>query len=172
MFIRKKRIQNVWIDTRADSESCPSGSLNTFMGHFFRVSFDQSSCLPGSESIFGMSQAPPMCARASLSRDGFYYEGPWVDYPLASFTFDLQGAFLPTWDRRGLLTLRMRNMWSLIFYLGRSQPSPSTVLLFLSWSFSPQRTTPAICPSSPSISCFSMVRDKVKTVFWPGKSHG
>lgn len=66
--------------------------------------------LPGSESMFGISQAPPMCARASLSQDGFYYEGPWVDYRLASFTFDLQGAFLPTCDQRGLLTLRMRNM--------------------------------------------------------------
>lgn len=71
MFIRKKRIQNVWIDTRADSESCPSGSLNTFMGHFFRVSFDQSSCLPGSESIFGMSQAPLIYACAAFSQDRF-----------------------------------------------------------------------------------------------------
>ena len=27
--------------------------------------------LPGSESVFGISQGPPMCACASLSQDGF-----------------------------------------------------------------------------------------------------
>ena len=71
VFIRKKRIQYVWIDTQADSESCPSGSLNAFMGHFFQVSFDQSSCLPGSESIFGMSQGSLICACTSFNQDGF-----------------------------------------------------------------------------------------------------
>ena len=28
--------------------------------------------LPGSQSIFGISQDPHMCAHASLSQDGFY----------------------------------------------------------------------------------------------------
>ena len=35
--------------------------------------------LPGSTSIFGISQDRPMCARISLSQDGFYLRGLWVD---------------------------------------------------------------------------------------------
>ena len=53
----------------------------------------------------------------------------------------------------GLLTLRMRNMWSLIFYLGRAQPPLSIVLLFLSRSIGPQDQTQTVCPGVPSISC-------------------
>ena len=36
-----------------------------------------------------------------------------------------------------LLTLRMRNMWSLIFCLGRAQPVSSMALLVSSWSIYP-----------------------------------
>ena len=36
------------------------------------------------------------------------------------------------------LILRMRNIWSLIFYLGRAQPPLWTVLLLICWSFSLQ----------------------------------
>ena len=34
--------------------------------------------LPGSQSIFGISQNPPRCVHASLSQDGFYRRGLWV----------------------------------------------------------------------------------------------
>ena len=54
--------------------------------------------------------------------------------------FDLQGAFLHMCSRGGLLTSWMRNMWSLIFYLGRAQPPLSIVLLLLSQSIGPQGT--------------------------------
>ena len=37
-------------------------------------------------------------------------------------------AFLHMCGRGGLLTSRMRNMWSYIFYLGKAQPPPSIVL--------------------------------------------
>ena len=37
----------------------------------------------------------------------------------------------------GLLTSRMRNVWSLTFCLGRAQPLSSMVLLFSSWSIYP-----------------------------------
>ena len=37
-----------------------------------------------------------------------------------------------------LLTLRMKNMWSLTFYLSRTQPSFSNCPIFLSWSIGPQ----------------------------------
>ena len=50
--------------------------------------------LPGSKSIFAICQDFPMCSCASLSQDGFYRRGLWVD--LATWhhsPFDLQGAF-------------------------------------------------------------------------------
>ena len=51
------------------------------MGHFFWVSFGQFKilkkllALPGSASLFGVSQGSPMCACASLSQDGFQGRG-------------------------------------------------------------------------------------------------
>ena len=92
--------------------------------------------LPGSKSVFGISQDLPTCVHASLSQDGFYWRGLWVD--LATWhhsPFDLQGAFLHMYSRGGLLTSRMRNMWSLIFYLGRAHPPLSIVLLFFFFFF-------------------------------------
>ena len=68
--------------------------------------------LPGSESIFGIFQDSPECAHISLSQDGFYQRDIWVEYQLAPLCFDLQGAFPHMRGQRGLLTLRMRNMWS------------------------------------------------------------
>ena len=68
--------------------------------------------LPGSQSIYGISQDPPMCAHAFLSQDGFYQRGLWVEHPLTSLPFDLQGAFLHVCDLGHLLTSGIRNMWS------------------------------------------------------------
>ena len=53
--------------------------------------------------------------------------------------------------RGGLLTLRMRNMWSLIFYLGGAQPPLLIVLLFPSHLGSigvsvHRERTPTVCP--------------------------
>ena len=42
---------------------------------------------PGSQSIFGISQEPSMCAHASLSQDGFYHTGTWIDRPLTLLPF-------------------------------------------------------------------------------------
>ena len=38
--------------------------------------------LPGSQSIFGISQDPPIWVYTSLSQDGFCQKGIWVEYPL------------------------------------------------------------------------------------------
>ena len=38
--------------------------------------------LPGSLSIFSISQNPPMCAHASFSQGGSYQKGLWVERPL------------------------------------------------------------------------------------------
>ena len=116
---------------------------------FKSLIWDISSMLPltnhfdllGSVSIFGVSQDLPMCAGASLSQDGFCRRGLWVvSVSWHHSPLDLQGAFLRMCSRGGLLTLRMRNMRSLIFYLGRAQPPPSIVLLLPSQSIGPQGT--------------------------------
>ena len=131
MFIKRKK-STVRMDRHTGRlrgrvpESHPCGNLNYFYGAFllvvlWPVFFD----LPGSQSISGISQDLSMYVHASLSKHGFYHKSLWVF--LASLPFDLQGAFLCTCSHGGLLTSRMRNMWS-----GKAQPHPLTVLLFSS----------------------------------------
>ena len=133
IFIRrKKRIQYVWIDTRADSESVAALVFITYTGHFFQVSFGPSFDLPDSESVSGISQDPPMCIRASLSQGGFHGEGLWA--ALIPLPFRLPRNCLV---RKVSLTSRMRNMCSRIFYLRRAQPPLSIVLISSSHSFHP-----------------------------------
>ena len=50
--------------------------------------------LPGSESVFGISQGPPMCAHASLSQDRFHQKGLWV----ASIAPLLTSKELSSWE--------------------------------------------------------------------------
>ena len=38
--------------------------------------------LPGSQSIFGISQNPSMCMCTSLRQDAFYQKGVWIEPPL------------------------------------------------------------------------------------------
>ena len=83
VFIKRKRVQYVWIGTWADSEgeslSCALVAVwSTFMRCFFQVSLVNHFGLPCSQSIFGISQDPPKCAQASLSQNGFYRKGIWV----------------------------------------------------------------------------------------------
>ena len=60
--------------------------------------------------------------------------------------YGYQLTLLPFWTPRSLSTrvvrkifwLRMRNIWSLIFCLGRAQAPLSVVLLFLSWYIGPR----------------------------------
>ena len=72
---RKKRVQyEVWTDTSGErvAELHPRGSLNYFYGVLLsRFPLANHFDLPGLQSIFGISQDPPMCVHASLSRDGF-----------------------------------------------------------------------------------------------------
>ena len=66
----------MWIDTLADSgrvpERKPHGGFNHFYEVFLLVSFGQLLQLPGSQSIFSISQGLPMCALESLSQVEFY----------------------------------------------------------------------------------------------------
>ena len=100
------------------------------MGHFFQVSCGQSFwfalfivCI-----WYILVSSQEVCI--SLSQDGFYWKGLWVDHPLASFSFGLKEGFLCTCGQGGLLTSRMRNVWS-----KQDQLPPSIALLFSSSSF-------------------------------------
>ena len=68
--------------TRADSHSlrvAPSWQLDLlFWGVSSGFLLTSHSDLPGAGSIFGVSQAPPVCAHASPSQDGFHCKGLWV----------------------------------------------------------------------------------------------
>ncbi|KAM9052086.1 uncharacterized protein AAG666_001621 isoform 1-T9 [Megaptera novaeangliae] len=47
--------------------------------HYLKFPLANHLALPGSESIFGISQDPPMCVCASLSQDGFQRRDLWLD---------------------------------------------------------------------------------------------
>ena len=66
LFIRRKKSTCVWID------SWSHAPLNHFLGAFFsRFPLANYLALTSFESEFVITQGPPMCARASFSRDGF-----------------------------------------------------------------------------------------------------
>ena len=94
--------------------------------------FDSS----GSESTFGIFQDPSMCAHAFLRQGGFYRRGLQVISITPFWTSKKPSEHEPSWGV--LLSCRMRNMWSLVFYLGRAQPPLWIVLLLIFWNFCPQ----------------------------------
>ena len=63
VFIRRKNSTCEQTYGRVQRESCPHDCLNHLDGAFLPV--------PGSESVFGFSQDPPMCACTSVIQDGF-----------------------------------------------------------------------------------------------------
>ena len=120
------------------AELYPHGILSYFYGAFL-LGFLLANhlYLPCSQSMFSISQDPPMCVHTSLSQDEFYCKGLWIEHPLTAdrshpctagrsstawasreafisgsleVLFDFQGAFLFSCGQGGLLTLRMRNM--------------------------------------------------------------
>ena len=113
--------------------------------------------LPGSESIFGISQDLPMCVHTSLSQDGFYRRGLWID--LASFSISPlltskepfcacvvgEVSWLLEWEICGLLS----SIWA-----GRSLLSQLSCCSCLGVSVH-REWTPAVCPGGPSNSCLS-----------------
>ena len=117
----------------------PTGTVVwiTFMGQFFWVFLNQSSCLPGSESVFDLSQSLPMCACSSFSLEGFQQRGLAAGR-LAPLTmrwrsppFDLQGIFLCTWSQGSLLNFENEEcsgLFSLI-WAGPSLPPHPTFIV-------------------------------------------
>ena len=105
----------MWIDTWAE-RVLPSWQFKSLIwgissGFPLADHFD----LPGSESIFDLSQNPPVGVCPSLGQDGFQERGLWLARHHS--LFGLQRAFI---DRKVSMTLRMRTLWYLIFYLGRA----------------------------------------------------
>ena len=110
--------------------------------------------LPGSESVFGLSQDPLMYACASLSQDGFQQRGLWVVdityYGVTPLPFlSSKEPFYACVVGKLSLTSRMRNTWSLI-WAGLSSSSSS------SWSFCPQGTNSSCSAWDQSISYLRM----------------
>ena len=132
MFIKRKK-STVRVDRHTGRlrgrvpELHLCGNLNYFYGAFLLVFLWPIIliCLVHSPYQVYLRILPCVCMHLSAKRDGSYRKSLWV--LLASLPFDLQGAFLCTCSHRGLLTSRMRNMWS-----GQAQPHPLTVLLFSS----------------------------------------
>ena len=118
----------MWIDTweGSESESCPRGSLGHLYGAFLLGFLWPIIDLPGSKSVFGISRDFPRCACTSLSQDGFYGRGLWVDLVTWHHSpLDLQGAFLPMCSRRGLLT--SKNEEYVVSYLLSGQGPASSL---------------------------------------------
>ena len=98
----------------------------TFMGHFFWVSFDWSSWFAWFWVCVWYPSGSSTWVYTSFSQDGIQQSGLWV---VASLTvrwcpspWTSKEPFGTCIVREASLTLRMRNMWSVISYLVRAQP--------------------------------------------------
>ena len=126
MFIRRKE-ESIWIHTwvrRRGSDQRESRALTVvwiiFMGHFFWVSFDQSSCFVWFwVHIWYISGSSHVCARTSLSQDRFLQRGLWVGWHHSPF--NLQETFLCMGNRESLFGLKNEKYVVSVFYLGRAQ---------------------------------------------------
>ena len=127
VFIRGKRFRVDRHRGRLRERITSSWCLNHLYGHFFPMSFGQSFCfawfwvciwyISGSSCVLAHLSARTDLAKRFMSS-------------LASLPF-----WLPRSRQVGKvsLALRMTNMWSLIFYLGRAQPLQlSCFMAFLS----------------------------------------
>ena len=110
----------------------PHGGLNYFYGGISsEFPLMNQLALPGSESVFGVSQKPPMCVHTSPSQGGFWWKGLCVCWHHS--LFDLQGASLQVYSWEGVLDLENEKYVVLVFYLERT-----LLLLLLFWSICPK----------------------------------
>ena len=117
-------------------ESCPRGSLN----HLFRTFLlgvlwpIVLICLVQSLCLVYLRMLPGMCTHLLAKMNSTEQAYGKLASLSITLPFCLQGIFLCLCSWGGFLTLRMRNMWSLFFHLGRTLPPPLIVLLFSSCS--------------------------------------
>ena len=93
-----------------------------------------------------------MCAHTPHSQDGFCCKGLWVEHPLTSLLFDLQGAFLCICGQGGLLTWKMRNMWS-----GQDPASSLNCLAVLILEFLSTGNEPPVALPCRGVGCISVL---------------
>ena len=81
LFIRRKK-STVRVDGHTGGlreRDAPSWKFESLLwGISSRFPLANHFDLPGSESVFGIAQDPPMCACAFLSQDGFHRRSLWV----------------------------------------------------------------------------------------------
>ena len=129
------------------------------MGHFFQISFDQSSCFAWFwVRVWSPSGSCSVCVRVSQPRwilakrpMGSWRHLLWGD---TASLFDLQGAFLHICRQEGLL--RGWGLWGLLslIWAGPSLPyHPAFMEFLLLWSFCPRGRN---CSAwGPSMSCLN-----------------
>ena len=91
MFIRREK-SAVCVNRHMGRlrESCPCGSLNHFHGAFLLgLPLASHFDLPGSKTVFGISQCSPKCVWASLSQGGSQQRGLWVAWHHSPFGVSL-----------------------------------------------------------------------------------
>ena len=111
--------------------------------------------LPGSKSVFGISQDLPMCARASLSQDGFYHRALWVDLTSLSVTPLLTSK--ETFCACVVREVSWLQEWGICSLLSSIWAGPSFLSQLSCYSrfgvLVHRELTPTACPGGPSISC-------------------
>ena len=80
VLVGGKGVKYVWKDTGVDSELHPHGSWHQLCGTFLPDFLWWSFWLAWFESIFDISQDPPVCTCTSLNQDGFHPRDVWVDF--------------------------------------------------------------------------------------------
>lgn len=157
VFSRRKWEWYVCIDTQVGSETVtPAGSLNHIYGALLQGFFWSIIliCVVLSPFVVYLMILP--CVRCDppshLSQGGFQ----WVAWKVAlvSLPFWSPRSFL---DRKVPLTSRMRNMWSLLYFIwaGPIQP-PLSIVLLIFWSF---------CPHGMNSSCLPPASSSINSLF-------
>ena len=129
------------------------------MGHFFWVSFGQSSRFACFWVCIWYISGSSHMLHASFSQDRFLQRGPWVDWH--HLFFDLYGTSLCVSSWEHLLDFENETYVVSIFYLGRGQ------LLSRSCCFaiSVHRGQTSCLAWGPSISCLSLT-SALKKSLW------
>ena len=92
-FIKGEMVQDTGI-LRERVRVAPSWQFELLLWDIsFHFSLANHYNLPGSQSIFGISQDPSTCAHGSLSQDGPFQRGVLLEHPLT---------LLPLWPARSL----------------------------------------------------------------------
>ena len=83
VFIKGEKVQYATGVLRERVRVAPSWQFELLLwGTYSRFPLTNHFDLLGSQSVFGISLDPPMCAHVSLSQGGFRQKGVWIEHPL------------------------------------------------------------------------------------------